>query len=87
MIGGGESGRKVAYQLQDTVVVIGEGFVPRYCQPFEEEGLGLEKQTITHTPLRSRIVLSGGAAIVTLLGKVVSDWWMRDSEKWWFLKK
>lgn len=35
-----------------------------------EEALGVEKQTIVHTPLRSWSVLSGGAAIVDVLLKV-----------------
>ena len=40
-----------------------------------------EKQTIVHTPLRSWSVLSGGAAIVGVLGGVVRFWYMEKSEK------
>ena len=38
-----------------------------------EEALGIERQTIVHTPFRSWSVLSGGAAIVEVFRSVVRD--------------
>lgn len=51
------------------------------------EVLGLEKQTIVHTPLRSWSVLSGGAAIDEVLRSVLKIWSVESSEKGDFLKE
>ena len=54
------------YHLEDTVVVIGKGFVLEVILGLEGR-LGQEEQTNVHNPLRSCSVLSGGAAIVMCL--------------------
>lgn len=47
-------GKRKVYHLQDTIVVVGEGFVPMVCQRLEEGLRVWEKaKTIIHTPLRS----------------------------------
>ncbi len=49
------------------------------CQHWRRDSV-LEKQTIVHTPLRSWSVLSGGAAIVDVLGGVIRFWYMRRGD-------
>jgi len=51
------------YDLEDCVNVVRERFVLELCQGGEGHDARLYG-TITHTPLRSLIVFSGGAAIV-----------------------
>lgn len=73
------------YHLQDTIVVIGEGFVLKACQHWRSNW-AWRRQTIVHTPLRSWSVRSGGAAIVDVLESVVWVLCMKKSEKKVFVR-